>query len=33
MRKKEAAKLFRVHKQKNYMVEIEDRPECTPDSE
>lgn len=33
MRKKEAAKTFLVHKQKNSIVEVEDRPECTSDSE
>lgn len=33
MRKKEATKTLLVHKQKNSIVEVEDRPECTFDSE
>jgi len=32
-RKKTAAKLLMVHKQLNSMVEVEDRPECTCNSE
>lgn len=33
MKEKEAAKLFMVHKQKDSMVEVKERYQCTPDSE
>lgn len=33
MKKKKAAKLFMVHKQKDSMVEVKERHQRTPDSE